>query len=143
MSSLCCRFLHDFYTFIEHMLPAYVADLGYCLLGKRPRYLYFYLKDFQSYFCKIDKLYSRQWAILNKICPAFVELWLPTFSFILVYFSKTLIIFMQDGEDLQSFAQSHRDTDLLHHAFLGVVLQQSGHADKSHVTWGQKGNTQI
>lgn len=36
---------------------------------------------------------------------------------------------MQDGEDLQSFAQSHWDTDLLHHAFLGVVLQQSGHVD--------------
>lgn len=35
-------FLHDFYTFIEHMLPAYVADLGYCLLGKRPRMVKIY-----------------------------------------------------------------------------------------------------
>jgi hypothetical protein len=35
------RFLHDFYTFIEHMLPAYIADLGYCLIGKRPRYVHY------------------------------------------------------------------------------------------------------
>ncbi|KAK3102570.1 hypothetical protein FSP39_012259 [Pinctada imbricata] len=35
-------FLHDFYTFVSHMLPAYVADLGFCLLGKRPRMVKIY-----------------------------------------------------------------------------------------------------
>lgn len=50
MSSLFCRFLHDFYTFIEHMLPAYVADLGYCLLGKRPRFFYFLSERFSELF---------------------------------------------------------------------------------------------
>lgn len=139
LENVCLLYFVGFFMTFTHLLSTCSQPMQQilaiaCLENAQGTFI-FYLKDFQSYFFKTDKLYSRQLAILNKIFPAFEELWLPpTFSLIPVYFSKTLLIFMQDGEDLQSFAQSHRDFDLLHHALLGVVLQQSGHADQSHVT---------
>ena len=103
---LFCRFLHDFYTFIEHMLPAYVADLGYCLLGKRPRYFVRFSND----TFKFDKFYS----FLFYICVVEKS-----------FFSNSIlpvIVFTQDGEDLQPLTQGNRDTYLLYHAFLGMVV---------------------
>jgi len=37
MLNECYSFLHDCWILISHMIPAYAADLGYILLGKRPR----------------------------------------------------------------------------------------------------------
>ncbi|XP_076114354.1 fatty acyl-CoA reductase 1-like isoform X1 [Mytilus galloprovincialis] len=37
-------FLLDYYIFVSHMIPAYFADLGYCMLGKRPRMVKIYNK---------------------------------------------------------------------------------------------------
>jgi hypothetical protein len=30
-------FLHDLWVLVSHLIPAYAADLGYMLLGKKPR----------------------------------------------------------------------------------------------------------
>lgn len=35
--SILCRYLHEFYTMVNHLIPAYLADLGYCMMGKKPR----------------------------------------------------------------------------------------------------------
>lgn len=38
------RFVQDYYMTVSHMIPAYIADFGYCLLGKRPRMVKIYNK---------------------------------------------------------------------------------------------------
>ncbi|XP_029638955.2 fatty acyl-CoA reductase 1 [Octopus sinensis] len=35
-------FLHDYWVFVSHMIPAYLTDLGYSLLGKKPRMVKIY-----------------------------------------------------------------------------------------------------
>jgi len=34
----CSSFLHDCWILVSHMIPAYAADLGYVLVGKKPRW---------------------------------------------------------------------------------------------------------
>lgn len=34
--------LHDYWVFVSHMIPAYLTDLGYSLLGKKPRMVKIY-----------------------------------------------------------------------------------------------------
>ncbi|XP_033752679.1 fatty acyl-CoA reductase 1-like isoform X1 [Pecten maximus] len=36
--------IHDYWVFVSHMIPAYFADMGYCLMGKRPRMVKIYNK---------------------------------------------------------------------------------------------------
>lgn len=47
----CNGFLHDFYIMVSHMVPAYIADLGYCLIGKKPRMVKIYNKLHRSIGC--------------------------------------------------------------------------------------------
>ena len=37
-------FVQDYYMTVSHMIPAYIADFGYCLIGKRPRMVKIYNK---------------------------------------------------------------------------------------------------
>lgn len=50
MFFLFCRFVYDFYIFIEYMFLVYVVDFGYCLFGKRLRYFYFLFERFLELF---------------------------------------------------------------------------------------------
>ena len=34
-----CSMLHDYWMLVSHLLPAYAADLGFMLMGKKPRYV--------------------------------------------------------------------------------------------------------
>jgi fatty acyl-CoA reductase len=41
-------FLHDCWILVSHLIPAYAADLGYLLIGKRPRMVRMYAKLHKS-----------------------------------------------------------------------------------------------
>lgn len=42
------EFLHDYYVMVSHLIPAYIADFGYYLLGKKPRMVRIYNKLHRS-----------------------------------------------------------------------------------------------
>ncbi|XP_052218054.1 fatty acyl-CoA reductase 1-like isoform X2 [Dreissena polymorpha] len=45
------KFMHEFYTMVSHLVPAYLADMGYCLMGKKPRMVRIYNKLHRSMNC--------------------------------------------------------------------------------------------
>ncbi|KAJ8299133.1 hypothetical protein KUTeg_023193 [Tegillarca granosa] len=58
--------VHDYWVFVSHMIPAYIADLGFCLLGKRPRMVKIYNKlhkaiSILTYFT----MHSWEWSYSN------------------------------------------------------------------------------
>ena len=38
------KVIHDYWVFVSHLIPAYVVDLGYLLIGKKPRMVNIYNK---------------------------------------------------------------------------------------------------
>ncbi|XP_045177320.1 fatty acyl-CoA reductase 1-like [Mercenaria mercenaria] len=44
-------FMHEFYTMVSHLVPAYLADFGYCLMGKKPRMVKIYHKLHRAMSC--------------------------------------------------------------------------------------------
>lgn len=44
-------FMHEFYMMVSHLFPAYLADLGYCIMGKKPRMVKIYNKLHRSINC--------------------------------------------------------------------------------------------
>lgn len=44
-------FMHEFYMMVSHLMPAYLADLGYCMIGKKPRMVKIYNKLHRSINC--------------------------------------------------------------------------------------------
>ncbi|KAK6191389.1 hypothetical protein SNE40_003093 [Patella caerulea] len=47
-SFTCNEMMHDYWVFVSHMLPAYVADAGYRLIGRKPRMVKVYNKLHRS-----------------------------------------------------------------------------------------------
>lgn len=59
-------FLHDYWTCVSHLIPAYMCDVAYTLLGKKPRMVKLYNKLHRSIEClKFFTCNEWQWATSN------------------------------------------------------------------------------
>lgn len=59
-------FLHDYWTCVSHLFPAYICDIAYRLMGKKPRMVKLYNKLHRSIEClKFFTCNEWQWANTN------------------------------------------------------------------------------
>ncbi|WAR03112.1 FACR1-like protein [Mya arenaria] len=75
-------FLHEFYVMVSHLVPAYLADMGYSLLGKKPRMV---------------KIYNKLHRSMNTLTYFTVQSWEWTYS------NLDMLVSQMSPEDRKTF----------------------------------------
>lgn len=86
-------FMHDYWVFISHLIPAYMSDFGLALIGQKPRVVNVY-KNIHKMLSSIEYLTEYEWKCSYDSVIALRNSTIETDSQVKLNLNLTIFIFL-------------------------------------------------